>query len=166
MKKRIVLMFALALCCGFSALAMAGSAAAADSKITEQQVTALLKTIDQEIVQQNNAGVLAHLAENVTIHLTMPGPKGPQTVTMNKAEYQSNLEQGAQSVSNYQYERKDTRIEISRDGRSARVTDKVYESVTLEGKTIHTVSRESTVFTLQSGQLLATSIDSEIIEIK
>ncbi len=166
MKKIIAMMVAAALSVVPGVLFLAGSAAAADSKITEQQVSALLKVIDQETVQQDNVGVLSHLAENVVIHLTMPGPKGPQTVTMNKADYQSNLEQGAQSVSNYQYERKDTRIEISGDGKSARVTDKVYETATIEGKTIHTISRETTVFTKQSGQLLATSIDSEVLEIK
>lgn len=161
MKKIIAFIIAAAL----FVISLAGSAAA-EPKITEQQVSALLKVIDQETAQQDNQAVLTHIADNVVVTLTVPGPKGPQTITLNKSEYQSNMEQGAQAISNYKYQRGNTKIEISRDGKSARVTDVVYESFTMEGKTVHTVSQETTVFTLIGGQLLATAIDAEVVDIK
>ena len=142
------------------------SSAEQASKITKEKILNLLKSIDEAAIKKDAKTIMAHMAPNAVIKMEMPGPEGKQIFRWNTKEYETNLKQSYAEVSDYQYKRVNTKIEIAKDGRTARVTDTVLETVSVGGQTIHSETKETALLEWQNGKLLITTLDAVVVSMQ
>jgi hypothetical protein len=147
-------------------LALPPSLAQQESKITEAKILDLLKSMDEAAIKKDVKAIVAHMAPNAIIKLEMLGPQGKQTLRLNIKEYEAYLKQGYAATSNFNYKRTNTKIKISTDGRTARVTDTVLETMSMGGKTISGETKETALLELRNGKLFITAIDGVIVSMK
>ena len=129
--------------------------------INENDVLAVLNAVDKAAKRSNIPGIIAPLARDVKIKMrvSIPGSDKEQLTTLNKEQYTFVLKQAFRKRLRYQYERKNTRIKIYNDNKTAMVTCDIYEILTLREGTLRTVSSEVAILNLQNGKILVTSIE-------
>jgi hypothetical protein len=165
MRRLLIVIGGLGLCFFIIAVCQPALSISAGKKITEREILAILKSIDRAILEKDVKGITAHMASDIVVRLSIPGPEGPQILTMSREEYESNLEEGFRAATDYKYMRKDTRIDISSGGEAARVTSKVLETMARNGRIIRSATEEKSVFELRSERILITSIDAVILSL-
>jgi hypothetical protein len=130
------------------------------SAITENQLTALVNSLDQAAKKGNIAGIIAPLSRDVKIKVSIVSPSNEEKVlTLTKSQYAFHTKTVLRQRLAYAYERKNTRFKIYEDGKTATVTSDVYETLTLKQGTVRAVSSEVAIVNLRGGKLFITSID-------
>jgi hypothetical protein len=142
--------------------AMSGTAYSQPQQaITESDVLALVNAVDTASRKGNIPGMIAPLARDVKIKLsvTAPGSDQEHVVNLTKAQYASHTRQTMRRRLAYHLERKNTRIKIYDDNKTAMVSGDIYETLTIRQGTLRAVSSEVAILNLRNGKLLVTSID-------
>jgi hypothetical protein len=136
--------------------------AQAQNEITESQLTAYVNSVDSASRKGNIAGVVATLANDVKIKMSIVTLNSDQekVLTLTKQQYASNTRSVMRRRLAYSLERKNTRFEIYEGAKTATVTSDIYETLTLRQGTLRTVSSEVAIVTLRNGKLLVTSIEA------
>lgn len=129
--------------------------------ITESDVLELVNTVDRASRKGNVPGMIAPLARDVKIKLTVSAPGSDQehVLHLTKGQYALHTRQAMRRRLAYHLERKNTRIKIYDDNKTAMVSGDIYETLTIRQGTLRAVSSEVAILNLRNGKLLVTSID-------
>ena len=140
------------------------SFAQSQNVITESDVMALINSVDKAARKGNIAGMVAPLASDVKLKLTVSMPRSDkeQTVTFNKEQYTYHTKRGLRRRLAYTLERKNTRVKIYVDNKTAMVTSDLYESMTIAQGTLRAVSSETSIVTLRNGKLVVISSENRM----
>ncbi len=139
-------------------------APAAQARITEPQVEALLEALDQAARSLKTDALMAHFADDAVITLEVPTADGQRRLRWSKTEYAKELDEGYKDAMDYAFERTETAIRIAPDGLSATVTATMIETLRTRDRLIRAVSRDEARLELRDGKLLVTRLDGVIIE--
>ena len=132
--------------------------------VTESDVLALINSVDKAIRKGDVAGMVAPLANDAKLKLTVSTPKGnkEQVVQLNKEQFTYHTKRGLRHRRGYTLERKNTRVKIYGDNKTAMVTSDLYETLTLPQGTLRAVSSETAILTLRNGKLQVISVDTRM----
>lgn len=161
-----LLLSSMLFCClllvlpGFSGNSFAQS----HDAITESNVMAVINSIDKAARKGNVAGLVGPLANDVKIKLIASTAKSDkeQVVYLTKEQYTVLTRRALRRRLAYTLERKNTRVKIYDDKKTAMVTSEIYETLTISQGTIRTVQSEVAILTLRNGKLVVTSIDGRV----
>lgn len=130
--------------------------------ITESAVLAIINSVDRAARKGNVAGIVAPLAKDVKIKMTVSSPANPmeQVLNLTKEQYAFHTRRGLRLRLAYQLERKNTRVKIYDDGKTAIVIGDLYESLTIQQGTFRAVSTEVAILNLRNGRIIVTSIET------
>ena len=157
------LLSSLLFCCLLLVLSGSSFAQSQDA-ITENDVMAFINSVDKAARKGNVAAIVAPLASDVKIKATMsiPGSDKEQVVTFTKEQYTYHTKRGLRRRLAYTLDRKNTRVKIYDDNKTAMVTSDVYESLTIAQGTLRMVSSETAIVTLRNGKLVIISLEARI----
>lgn len=132
--------------------------------ITETDVLALMNSVDRATRKKNLAGMIAPLASDVKIKLAVSasGSDKEQVVNLNKEQFTDVTRRTLRLRFTYTLDRKNTRVRIYDDNKTAMVTSDLYETVTTARGKLRAVSSETAVLTLRDGKLVFISIESRM----
>lgn len=132
--------------------------------ITETDVLALMNSVDRATRKKNLAGMIAPLASDVKIKLAVSasGSDKEQVVNLNKEQFTDVTRRTLRLRFTYTLDRKNTRVKIYDDNKTAMVTSDLYETVTTARGKLRAVSSETAVLTLRDGKLVFISIESRM----
>ena len=130
--------------------------------ITESDVLALMNSVDKATRKKNLAGMIAPLASDVKIKLAVsaPGSDKEQVVNLNKEQFTTVTKQTLRQRFTYTMDRKNTRVKLYDDNKTAMVTSDLYETATVAQVKLRAVSSETAIVTLRDGKLVFISIES------
>lgn len=130
--------------------------------ITEANVMAILTSMDKAAKKGNVAGMIAPLASDVKIKIAVSAVNSDkeEVVNLTKEEYATNTRQLMRRRFKYTVERKNVRVKIYNDNKTAMVTNDVYETMTIAQVTVRAVSSETSIFNIRNGKILITSSES------
>jgi hypothetical protein len=161
MKPRLI--SSLSFCCLL--LVFSGSSfAQSQDVITESDVLALMNSVDKATRKKNLAGMIAPLASDVKIRLAVsaPGSDKEQVVNLNKEQYVSVTRRTLRQRFTYTMDRKNTRVKLYDDNKTAMITSDLYETATAAQVKLRAVSSETAIVTLRDGKLVFISIESRM----
>ncbi len=143
-------------------LLLAAPAARADSLLTHERIMGMFNAIERAVQRKDADGVVQHFAPGSVIRLVMPPAAGGQTVEMSVPQYKAMLTQGWAIGGASSYAVEDIQIQISEDGRSAKVTDTTVETMTVEGRTLSSRTREEFSVELIDGKARVTELTGRV----
>ncbi|MBL7176750.1 MAG: hypothetical protein ISS66_13075 [Desulfobacteraceae bacterium] len=166
------------------------AAVSEEQKAVEKQIMAILTSMDEAASQLDWAKLISmadeYFAEDILIRGEDPNRKdqGIQTITLQ--QYRFMLRQAPAVIFDYNYKYKNRKIEIAPDGKSATVTARRVETITMERRaavmllahlfkdkdmatdepdvTIKNEEQVTMMFEYREGKLLLTQIDSKVIK--
>ncbi len=129
--------------------------------ITESKVLAIVNSVDRASRKGNIAGIVAPLAKDVKIKMTVSSPASAkeQVLNLSKEQYALNMRRVMRQRLAYEFERKNTRVKIYGDGKTAIVTGDLYETLTIQKGTFRAVSSEVAILSLRDGKIVVTSLE-------
>ena len=130
--------------------------------ITEQDVQTFYTNVEQALNARDADRVLALLSDDAKLNMQATTPDGEQTLSMNKKDYATNLQQSFMTMQNYSYRIDNLKINIVADGNAAEVTVTITETMTIEGETLQASTIEQTRLELRDGKVLAVNVDSAV----
>jgi hypothetical protein len=141
---------------------MSGTVYSQSDAITESKVLAIVGSLDQAARKGSIAGLVGPLAKDIKIKMTVLSPPGAadQVFNFSKEQYAFNTRRTLRQRLGYQLERKNTIVKISNEGKTAKVTSDVYETLTLQKGTLRGVSSEVAILSLRDGKIVVTSLES------
>jgi hypothetical protein len=160
MKPRLIFSLFCCLLLVFSGSSFAQS----QDVITESDVLALMNSVDKATRKKNLAGMIAPLASDVKIKLAVsaPGSDKEQVVNLNKEQFTNVTRRTLRQRFTYTMDRKNTRVKLYDDNKTAMVTSDLYETVTVAQAKLRAVSSETAIVTLRDGKLVFISIESRM----
>jgi hypothetical protein len=160
MKLRLPIM--LVACLIFVLVAAANAYPQTQTTITEDKALAILNSIDKAAKSKNLAGMMAPLASDVKIKVTVVAQDKQKEISLTRSQYELNARQAIRQRISYDCLRKNTRVKIFADGQSAMVSDDIYETLALAGKTLRSVTSEVTIFYVRGGRIVITSMEGKM----
>ena len=159
---KVRLLSSMLLCSLLLVLLSSNAYAQSLEAITESDVMAVINTIDKAAKKGNVAGLTAPLANDVKIKLIVstPASEKEQVINLSKEQYAFHARRAMRRRVSYTLERKNTRVKIYNDNKTAMVTSELYESLTIAQGTLRTASSEVYILNLRNGKILFTSIES------
>lgn len=132
--------------------------------ITESDVMAFMDSIDKAARKGNLAGLVAPLANDVKIKVfvSTPGNDQEQVLNFTKEQYAYHTRRGLRRRLAYTLERKNTRVKMYDDNKTAMVTSALYETLTIPQGKLRSVSSETVIVTLRDGKLVVTSSETRM----
>jgi hypothetical protein len=149
-------------CLALVLLACANTYAQTQTTITEEKALAILNSMDKATKAKNIAGMMAPLASDVKIRLILVTPNKEQGISLTRDQYELNSRQAIRKRIGYDCVRKNTRVKIFSDGQSAMVSDDIYETLTLSGKTLRSVTSEVIIFYVRGGKIVITAMEGKM----
>ena len=158
MKRR--LLSSLLFCCLLLVLPELSGNSFAQSRdsITESDVMALINSVDKAARKGNVAGMVAPLANDIKIKLSVSMPRSDKEQTLNftKEQYAYYTRRALRIRRAYTLDRKNTRVKIYDDNKTAMVISELYETLTIPQGTLRAASSETQIVTLRDGKLVIT----------
>ncbi|MDA2909817.1 hypothetical protein MYX04_02665 [Nitrospiraceae bacterium AH_259_D15_M11_P09] len=130
------------------------------SKINEEQIQTVLEAVDKAANEKNADGILAHMADDVVVKVNVPNGRTSKTFSLNRDQYRRLLKEGYRVAQIYEFGRKGTRIKIARDGKSAKVSSRTYETMRNQNGSQRTDSLETATFELRNDKVVITKVES------
>jgi hypothetical protein len=133
-----------------------------EAVISESAVHATLNAIDRAARKGNVPGIIAPLARDIKIRMTVSaqGSTKEHVLNLNKDQYAFHTRNAMRRRLAYYLERKNTRVKIYDDLQTAMVTSDVYETLTIRQGTLRAVSSEVAILNLRNGKIVITSIEA------
>ena len=137
------------------------SYAQSTDEITESKVLAMIESVDRAARKGNVPGIIGVLAKDVKITVTFTNPADgtEHVLKFNKEQYALSVRQAIRQRVEYEFNRNNTRVTISKDRKTAMVISDVYETVTIQESTVRGATSEVTILSLLDGKILVTSIE-------
>ena len=131
-----------------------------ESEITETEVLDVIDKMDVAAKNKDSDGIVANISEKVQIKATAVTLDGKtQTDAYTRDQYRNLVKRVFDAATNYQHNRRNTKVKISPDGTSAIVTSELSESVTINGQIISSVETSVSTFVKENGKLVIRYID-------
>ena len=127
---------------------------AAEKAISEPEVLDLLNKIEAAAKKKDANGVVGNISEKAQIRATVTASGQTQTLTLSRGQYRIMVQQSFETGSNYVYNRQNTQVKISPDGKTAIATDEVTESLTVNGRVVSSVASEVATIGRENGNLV------------
>ena len=128
-------------------------------RLTEQMITDMHDKMELAAQAHDLNTLMSYYSKDVVISIAMANAP---TTTLNWDQYRQAAEQSWKRGTDYQYESKDLTIDIATDGKSAKVSDTVIESIKMFGKTINTTTNETTTVALVEGKPMIIYVKGEM----
>jgi len=130
---------------------------------TEQQVINILNSMDRAARRRDVAGMMAPLADDVKIRLTVSASNSNEkkVLSFTKEEYVHYTKIAFKGRFKYALERKNIKVQVYDDGKAALVTSALYESISTSRVVVRMVTSESLYLTESDGRLLVRSMESD-----
>ena len=149
-------------CLGIVLLAATNAYSQTQTTITEEKALAILNSVDKATRNRNIAGIMAPLASDVKIKLTVAAQGREKEINMTRGQYELQTRQAIRKRFGYDCERKNVRVKIFGDGQSAMVSDDFYETLSASGKTVRSITAETTIFYVRQGRIVITSMEGRL----
>ena len=146
------------------ALPLMSATAYSQSKdaITESDVLAIVNSVDRASRKGNVAAIVTPLTSDVKIKVTISTPNTREQVfTFTKEQYAYHTRRGMRLRLAYQLARKNTRVKIYDEGKTAMVTGDLYETLTVQQGTLRAVTSEVAMLSLRDGKIVVTSLEGK-----
>ena len=130
--------------------------------ITEDKALAILNSVDKATRNRNLAGIMAPLASDAKIKLTVTAQGKEKEIRITRDQYELQNRQAIRKRMSYDCERKNIRVKIFGDGQSAMVSDDFYETLTVSGKTLRSITSETTIFYVRQGKIVITAMEGRL----
>lgn len=109
----------------------------AETLLTKQTLQTMVVSLDNAIEQQDAEAVFDHFAEDAVIILRFSG--GAQSgIKLDAKAYYQRLKQAWSMPMEYKYSTENLMITLAEDGQSAKINDRLIESVTFDGEEVMT----------------------------
>ena len=131
------------------------------TSITEGDIHAMINAMDKAARKRNIAGMLAPLAPDCKIKVSLVNPKSDKEAVaiFTKEQFAHNARLAMRRTISYTLERKNTRIKIY-DATTATVTSDLYETFKMRQGTLRASSSEVMYVSLRNGKLVITSSET------
>lgn len=130
------------------------------SKIDEVQVRTVLEAVDKAANEKNAAGIVAHMADDVVVKVSIPDGRTSKTLSLDRDQYRKLLQDEYGAVQAYEFDRKSTRIKIARDGKSAKVKSRISEIIKNQQGSRRVYSLQTATFEVRNGEVVMTKVES------
>jgi len=149
-------------CCLLLVSSSGSSFAQAPGAITESDVMAFIDSMDKAVRKKNLAPIIAALADDVKIKLvvSVQGSDKEEVLNLNKEQWTYHTRRGLRRRLAYTLERKNTRVKMYDDNKTAMVTSNLYETMTIAQGKLRAVSSETVIVTLRNGKLVIISLET------
>ncbi|QFY43461.1 hypothetical protein F6R98_13235 [Candidatus Methylospira mobilis] len=144
------------------ALAANKHKAEAAAGLTQQQVTQFLQQLDDQAMQKNVNGVMAHFDATAQVVVLAPTPQGPQPMNFGFEDYRRLMEATLSSAGEYKVRRQDVAVHVSGADKAV-VTDINFETLVTQAKTIKTIANEQMEIVRVDGKLKLTRLNSQVL---
>jgi Cft2 family RNA processing exonuclease len=135
----------------------------AQTRITEGKILEILNSMDKAAKNKNIAGVVADMAKDIQIKLIVEASGKAQEINLDLDKYIFYTRRGFRRRTTYVAERQNMHVTISGDGKTAMLTDDLYETVTMAEGTIQSVTAEIAIFKLgDDGHIAITSLEGRL----
>ena len=132
--------------------------AQADDQITREQIDAVIAATDAAALERDAAAIGVHLAEAFERVIEFPHKGLMAKVRLDKERYMTLIDEGWAGIGDYDYQRDDTRIHITMDGRSGRSFSTVTENMVQDGMSMTSRFRETATYALENGRPVITQV--------
>ena len=132
------------------------------STLTEQEVREVLRESDGAVKEGDVDAIMQRFTDDAEIVAEVVSPQGKMTQRFDRAEYRAELERSLREASDYTYERRDLRVGLAPNGRSAFATSRIVESMTLMGFRFESESIETTTLVRRGGEIVITDVESRV----
>jgi len=149
-------------CCLLLVFSSGSSFAQSPDAITESDVMAFIDSMDKAARKKNLAPIVAALADDVKIKLVISaqGSDKEEVLNLNKEQWTYYTRRGLRRRLAYTLERKNTRMKMYDDKKTAMVTSDLYETMTVAQGKLRAVSSETAIVTLRNGKLVIISLET------
>lgn len=149
-------------CCLLLVFSPGNSFAQSPDAITESDVMAFIDSMDKAGRKGNLAAIAAGLADDVKIKLvvSVQGSDKEEVLNLNKEQWAYHTRRGLRRRLAYTLERKNTRVKMYDDNKTAMVTGNLYETMTTAQGKLRVVSSETAIVTLRNGKLVVISLET------
>lgn len=137
-----------------------GASQQAAVALTEQRIKNLLEAVDRAANERDADGIIAHMAEDVVIDVSLQLPQEQQKFLLTREQYKSNLQQGYAAAEDYGFLRRVTKIEFAQGGQRAMVQSQTLESVSRSGSTAQIEAEETATWELRGGKPVITKVQA------
>ncbi len=129
--------------------------------LDDKRIYELLHAVDDMSASKNVEGIGEYLSDDLQITMYISILGNLQTHTANKEQYLAILSQGWEIAENYKYSREGVEITYLDEGKQARITATVHESMTIDGTPISSTTTEAAIVELRNGKALITKMTGE-----
>jgi ketosteroid isomerase-like protein len=147
------------------ALCLLSSACSPEQKrvMTKQEVAAVLAEIDAAVKRKDVGAMLKHFSKDARIKVNVEDPDATiRGMVFTREQYRDYFQGAFNLIDEYQYDRRDTVINLAPDGQSAIVADQVFEEVKTGGETINSVTVETATLKMEDGRVVITSLEGTL----
>ena len=137
------------------------ASAASAENLNEAYIQEFIAEIDRTVMQKNITKLAEFLSDDISITTYVSILGNLRTETANKEKYLSMLEDVWKKTKDYHYSRQNLEIELLEDGKSARVSSTIRESMIFEGVPITSVATEANIIELINGKAQITKMTGE-----
>lgn len=120
-----------------------------------------VQAVDETVAQQDITKLAEFLSDDITIttHISILG--NLRTQTANKEKYLAMVEDVWKKTKDYHYSRENLEIEVLEDGKRARISSTIYESMIFDGIAVNSVATEANIIELRNGKAVITKMTGE-----
>jgi len=151
-------------CCLLLVFSSGSSFAQSPAAITESDVMTFLDSMDKAARKKNLAPIIAALADDVKIKLvvSVQGSDKEEVIHLNKEQWTYSTRRALRRRFAYTLERKNTRLKMYDDNKTAMATSDLYETMTVAQAKVRAVSSETVIVTLRNGKLVVISSETRV----
>lgn len=107
--------------------------------------------------------MLKHFSKDAKIKVNVEKPDGIiRGMTFTLEEYRDFAKNAYALMDEYEYERRDTIINVGADGQSGAVADQVFEKVITGGETIRSVTMETATFKMEDERVVIIALEGTL----
>ena len=137
-------------------------ALAADT-ITREQIQQVIDATDAASMARDTQGIGAYLGENFEKKIEVPHGKWMASVKINKDQYLAIIDQGWDTLQEYDYRREKTVINIAADGLSGESSSTITETSVIDGEKMVSKFREYARYELEDGRVVITGVSGHTL---
>jgi hypothetical protein len=155
-KLRVLFCFSLTLLLALT-IPLCTVSAQSPTTLTEANVRAVVTAMDVATKKASTVGIIAHMAPDIVMEMTVETPAGVQTITLTRDQFAAHTKIGFKRRVAYKQERTINRLTTSKDGKKAMMVSALFESLTLPEGTINAMSDEISIFEVRGGKIMMVS---------
>jgi len=128
---------------------------------TEAHLHKFIEEIDKTVMQQDITKLAGFLSDDITITTYVSILGNLRTHSSNKTNYLKTVEAAWKKAENYQYSRENIEIELLDNGKKARISSTIRESMIYDGIPITSIATEANIVELIDGKAQITKVTGE-----